>query len=124
MMETTQTGARYHRRVRTRFRFDQSAVGRVFVERVVNAVLLVVGDIIPDEAPQMFFMGMTRSSSSRRQLPTHRSAIPFSQGALFRRRTYWPAVLPGHRLVPVVWGLICRGKIQRGRDLDAFSLDP
>jgi hypothetical protein len=51
MVETTQAGTRYHRRLRTRFHFDCPAPGCVFVERVMDAVQLVVGDIITDEAP-------------------------------------------------------------------------
>ena len=56
MVETTQAGVGYHYRLRALSVFDGSAIGCVFVERVMDAVLMIVGDIITDEPPQMFFI--------------------------------------------------------------------
>lgn len=57
MMQTAQARAGDHDRRRTRFPFDWPAMRCVFAERVVNAVLVKVGDVFPDQPPQMPFAG-------------------------------------------------------------------
>src|SRR5262249_47773418 len=54
---------------------DGPLVRGVFDERVVHAVLMVVAYVVT-----FSFSTMTWSRSSRRQFPTHLSAVPFCQG--------------------------------------------
>jgi len=78
MMKTTQTGTGYHGRFRTRLLFDWSPIGSIFVEGIVNAVLLIVDDVITDEAPQMSFI--QRDDVVQQLTPT--TANPTASGAL------------------------------------------
>jgi len=56
MVETAQARAGKHRRFRARLLLDRSAIRCVLAETVVNAVLVKVGNVIPDQASQMLFV--------------------------------------------------------------------
>ena len=56
MMQPAQAGGGNNRRLRTRLLFDWPAMRRVFAKRVVNAVLLKVGDVFPDQPSQVPFV--------------------------------------------------------------------
>src|SRR5215469_5893896 len=38
------------------FSLDRSSMGRVFAQRVVNAILLVIAHVLPDKTAKMFFI--------------------------------------------------------------------
>ena len=56
MVETAQARAGNHRRFRTWLVLDRSAVRRVLAETVVNAVLVKIGNVLPEQASQMLFV--------------------------------------------------------------------
>ena len=56
MMQTAQTRAGDYRRLRLRLLLDGPALRGVFVERVVNAVLLKVGNVFPNQPTQVPFV--------------------------------------------------------------------
>ncbi len=81
MMQTTQTGAGNYLRLRTRLLLDRPAIRGVLAQRVMNTVLLEVGDVFPDQPPQVPFVDRNHMVQ---QLP------PTASHSAFR-----DAVLPG-----------------------------
>src|SRR5215471_7325921 len=60
---------------------DGPLVRGILIERVVNTVLMVIAHVITmSRSKCRSFSAMTWSRISRRQLPTHLSAVPFCQG--------------------------------------------
>jgi len=56
MVEATQAWLRNQRGIRGRLWLDRTSVGRVFAQRVVNAVLLVIADVVADQTAKVFFI--------------------------------------------------------------------
>ena len=52
-METTQSSTRNQSRLRTRLVFHWPAMWCVLTEGVVNAIVMVVGDVVANKSPQM-----------------------------------------------------------------------
>ena len=82
MMQTAQARAGNHRRLRTRLFFDCPAMRRVFATRVVNAVLVKVGDVFPDQPPQVPFV--ERNHMVQQLAPT--TSHPAFRDAILPRR--------------------------------------
>ena len=53
MMESAQPGARYHRCLRRLPLFDRPAIRGILPEAVVNPIVVKVGNVVTDEAPQV-----------------------------------------------------------------------
>ena len=53
MVEATQAGLRNQRGIRGRLWLDRTSVGRVFAQRVVNAVLLVIANVVADQTAKV-----------------------------------------------------------------------
>src|ERR1035437_2665502 len=83
MLETPQARARNHRRLPTRLVFNRSAIRCVLTEAVRESDPRESGKRSHGRgaASARSFSGITRSRISRRQPPTHLSAIPACQGA-------------------------------------------
>jgi hypothetical protein len=61
-------------------RFDSARDRRIARKRYVGPVLVVIGHVLVDQTEQTALSNtMSWSSSSRRSVPTHRSANPFCQ---------------------------------------------
>jgi hypothetical protein len=56
MMETAQAHAGNDRRFRTRLVLNRPRIRRVLAETVVNAILMKIGDVFPDQPSQMLFV--------------------------------------------------------------------
>ena len=56
MVEATQPWLRDQRGIRGRLGLDRTSVGRVFAQRVVNTVLLVIAHVVADQAAKVFFI--------------------------------------------------------------------
>ena len=56
MVEATYAWLRNQRGSRGRLGLDWTSVGRVFVQRVVNAVLLVIAHVLADQTAKVFFI--------------------------------------------------------------------
>ena len=55
MVEPAQARQRSHTGIADWPWLDRTSAGRVFAQRVVDAVLLVIADVLADDAPQVFF---------------------------------------------------------------------
>ena len=56
MMESAETRAAHHRRPRRRPVLDRSPIRRIHFQRVVNAVIVMVVDVIADRSPEMLLV--------------------------------------------------------------------
>jgi hypothetical protein len=56
VVEAAQAWLRNQRAIRGRHWLDRTSVGRVFAQRVVNAILLVIADIVADQTAKMIFI--------------------------------------------------------------------
>ncbi len=78
MMQTTQTRAGNHRGPRIRFLLDRPTIRSVFVERVVDAVLLKVSDVVSHQPPQVSFVerdDMVQQFAATTSNPAFRDAV-------------------------------------------------
>ena len=56
VVEAAQAWLRNQRAIRGRHWLDRTSVGRVFAQRVVNAILEVIADIVADQTAKMLFI--------------------------------------------------------------------
>ena len=56
MVETAQARAGNHCRFRRRFDLNRSAIRGILAEAVVNTVLVKIGNVFPEQPPQMLFV--------------------------------------------------------------------
>lgn len=83
MVKTADPFTRAHLRDGAGPMFDRSSVRRILPDRIMDTVFMRIGHVCAKQPAQVAFSfsAMIWLSSSRRQLPIQRSAIPFCHGA-------------------------------------------
>lgn len=71
MMQTAQAFARNHRRPRTGLLLDRSALRGVLLKRIVNSVVLKIGNVLPDQPTQVLFVEWDHVSEQLASATTH-----------------------------------------------------
>ena len=56
MMESAQAGLRNHDRIRRRLPLDRTAIRRVLIESIVDAILVVITDVVTYQPAEMLFV--------------------------------------------------------------------
>ena len=56
MVEAAQAWLRDQRGIRSRLWLDRTSIGRVFAQRVVNAILVVIAHVIADQTAKVLFI--------------------------------------------------------------------
>ena len=82
MVKATQAWLRNQRGIRGRLWLNRTSVGRVFAQRAVNAILVVIAHVIADQTAKVLFIhrdGMVEDLAAAASDPSF--AVPFCQGA-------------------------------------------
>jgi hypothetical protein len=56
MVKAAQARQRNQRRASDWLALDRTPIGRVLVQRVMNAILVVITNVVPDQTPETFFI--------------------------------------------------------------------
>jgi hypothetical protein len=56
MVEATQAWQRSQTGIRRWLSLDRASIGRVFAQRVVNAILMVIAHVVADQTAKVFFI--------------------------------------------------------------------